>query len=169
MFLHDVVQALSAPSAPVSWAIGDLLSCPQNTLMDTPASLTEVNRARVDYLFDNDMYDLPDDQRPDCHKGGTSYRSVYGRMQWDQPSQTITTGFNTTGRGRYIHPLRRTVITPREAARLQGFPDWFSFAPSSFPVRRNNLAKWIGDAVHPLLGYAAGLAALSATMLERRK
>lgn len=48
------------------------------------------------------------------------------------------------------------------AARIQGFPDWFVFDPEFMPVKRKNLAKWIGDAVHPILGYAAGLAVLAA-------
>jgi hypothetical protein len=77
---------------------------------------------RVDFLFDHDLFDLPDTERPDCHKNGTTYTAVYGRMHWDRPSQTITTGIGTPGQGRYIHSLRRRVITPHEAARLQGFP-----------------------------------------------
>lgn len=160
--LIEMTSELTAPASPVSWAIGDLLDCPPNNLMDTPAALTEINRSRLDYLFDNELYDLPDHQRPDCHKDGHSYRSVYGRMYWDRPAQTITTGFNTAGRGRYIHPLRRRVITPHEAARLQGFPDSYSFMPPTLGVSRSNLAKWIGDAVHPILGYASGLTAMAA-------
>ncbi|NEJ83128.1 hypothetical protein GR268_42370, partial [Rhizobium leguminosarum] len=81
---------------------------------------------------------------------------------WDKPAQTITTGFGTPGQGRYIHPMRRRVITPHEAARIQGFPDWFDFAPPGTDVKRKNLAKWIGDAVHPILGYAVALSALTA-------
>jgi DNA (cytosine-5)-methyltransferase 1 len=98
--------------------------------------------------------------RPDCHKEGTSYGAVYGRMRWDAPAPTLTTGFLTTGRGRFIHPKRPRTITPREAARLQGFPDWFDFIGTEMPARRD-LAKWIGNAVPTVLGYLAGLAALS--------
>lgn len=152
---------LAAPSMPASWAIGDLLDVDTGNLIDTAPTLTPVNVARIDYLFDNELHDLPDDQRPDCHKNGTSYTAVYGRMHWDRPAQTITTGFGTPGQGRYVHPLRRRVITPHEAARLQGFPDWFDFAPSGLTVKRKHLAKWIGDAVHPILGYAVGLSVLS--------
>lgn len=158
--LSDVASTLAAPAMPLSWAIGDLVNRTGHTLMDISPTPTPVNSARIDYLFDNDVYDLPDAQRPDCHKGGTSYTSVYGRMHWDKPAQTITTGFGTPGQGRYVHPQERRVITPREAARIQGFPDWFDFAPKGIALKRKHLAKWIGDAVHPVLGYAVTLAAL---------
>jgi len=88
-------------------------------------------------------------------------------MHWDKPAHTITTGFSTPGRGRYIHPLRKRVITPHEAARIQGFPDWFSFAGAgSGTIPRKNLEKWIGDAVPPIMGYAMGIA-ICAALLDR--
>lgn len=161
-YLVKTAAKLAAPAMPVSWAIGDLLDKQSTRFIDTAPTLTPVNLDRIDYLFDNDLYDLPDDQRPDCHKNGTTYTAVYGRMHWDRPAQTITTGFGTPGQGRYIHSLRRRVITPHEAARIQGFPDWFDFEPPQLPVKRKNLAKWIGDAVHPVLGYAVGLSVLAA-------
>lgn len=163
--LFEAATALSAPATPASWAIADLLDNAPATIFDTPATLSAENRRRIDYLFLNDLHDLPDAERPDCHKNGTSYRAVYGRMHWDRPAQTITTGFNTPGQGRNVHPLRRRVITPHEAARLQGFPDWFNFDPPGLEAKRKHLAKWIGDAVHPVLGYAAGIAALAASLV----
>ena len=135
---------------------------PSTNLIDTTPSLTQANLDRIDYLFENELFDLPDAQRPDCHKNGTSYTSVYGRMHWDRPAQTITTAFGTPGQGRYIHPRQRRLISPHEAARIQGFPDWFQFAPPGFDVKRKHLAKWIGDAVHPILGYSVGIAMLAA-------
>ncbi|WP_287353646.1 DNA cytosine methyltransferase [Mesorhizobium sp.] len=161
-YLVKCTTQLAAPSMPVSWAIGDLIGVQGSDLINSAPAITTVNSDRINYLFDHELYDLPDAQRPDCHKNGTSYTAVYGRMYWDRPAQTITTGFGTPGQGRYVHPIERRLITPREAARIQGFPDWFDFAPSSMSVKRMHLAKWIGDAVHPLLGYAVGLAALSA-------
>ncbi|MES3056624.1 DNA cytosine methyltransferase [Sphingomonas faeni] len=161
-YLASVGKSLAAPPMPLSWAIGDLVDVTSGSLLDTAPTLTPVNLARIDYLFDHDLYNLPDDQRPDCHKNGTTYSAVYGRMHWDRPAQTITTGFGTPGQGRYVHSLKRRVITPREAARIQGFPDWFDFSPGDQVLKRKNLAKWIGDAVHPILGYAAALSALSA-------
>lgn len=153
---------LSNSPNPLSWAISDLLDCDVDDLMNTAPVMTSINAERIDYLFDNDLNNLPDAQRPDCHKNGTSYTAVYGRMYWDRPAQTITTGIGTPGQGRYIHPLRRRLITPHEAARIQGYPDWYEFVIPAVPAKRKNLAKWIGDAVHPMLGYAVGLAAMKA-------
>lgn len=50
---------------------------------------------------------------------------------------------------RPIHPTANRVITPREAARLQGFPDWFQFAPSKWHSFRQ-----IGNSVSPILAEA---------------
>ena len=47
---------------------------------------------------------------------------------------------------RPIHPSEPRVITPREAARLQGFPDWFTFSPSKWHSFRQ-----IGGSVSPLV------------------
>ena len=123
---------------------------------------TEAIRERMDWLFDNDQHDLALAERPDCHQGGTSYGAVYGRMHSDRPAPTITTGFTTPGRGRFVHPTERRTLTAAEAARLQGFPDGYVFRPD--PNRRPTraqLAKWIGDAVTAPLGYAAALSALA--------
>jgi DNA (cytosine-5)-methyltransferase 1 len=51
---------------------------------------------------------------------------------------------------RPIHPTAPRVITPREAARLQGFPDWFQFAPSkwhSFRQIGNSVSPFVAEAV----------------------
>ena len=160
-YLRSVTNALKAPAMPLSWAIGDLLDREPADVLNTPPAVSKVNRDRIEYLFSEGLQDLPDAQGPDCHKNGTSYTSVYGRMFWDGPSQTITTGIGSPGQGRYIHPLRQRLITPHEASRIQGFPDWFDFMPRG-AASRKNLNKWIGDAVHPILAYAAGLAAINA-------
>lgn len=47
---------------------------------------------------------------------------------------------------RPIHPSEDRVITPREAARLQGFPDWFQFDPTKWHSFRQ-----IGNSVSPIL------------------
>ncbi len=142
-------------------AIGDLDGAPSRSYMDDVSMLSAENQMRIEHLFDNDLYDLPNEVRPDCHKNGHTYPAVYGRLDWDKPSQTITTGFMTPGRGRYIHPSQRRVITPREAARIQGFPDSFDFSADGVPPSKKALSKWIGDAVPSWLGYAATLTALT--------
>lgn len=159
--LLDTVRALKQPPASVGWAIDDLLNIQAENLFDTPADITFENMKRIDYLFDSDTFELPNAIRPDCHKDGHTYPSVYGRLRWDEPAGTITSGFLSPGRGRFIHPLSRRCITPHEAARLQGFPDWFRFLLPHDPMpSRKDLSKWIGDAVPPIMGYAVAFSAL---------
>ncbi len=161
--LKVTVDALRRPQRDLRWAIGDLVNKDSLDQWNTGAELSEVNRRRIRYLFDNDEYDLPNDQRPDSHKNGHTYPAIYGRLRWDRPAGTITTGFNTPGRGRYIHPEMKRTITPHEAARIQGFPDIFEFRmiDGATPTR-TSLASMIGDAVPPQIGYMAGITALAA-------
>jgi DNA (cytosine-5)-methyltransferase 1 len=160
--LRSVARSMTRSPTTVRWAIEDLVDATGDELLDSTPALSPENRRRIDYLFDNDLYDLPDHMRPGCHRNGHTYPSVYGRLRWDAPAQTITKGFMSPGRGRFIHPSRRRPLTPREAARLQGFPDWFRFRADHTTVpSKDALAKWIGDAVPPVLGYVSALAALS--------
>jgi DNA (cytosine-5)-methyltransferase 1 len=116
------------PRRSLRWAIEDLLDVSGEAAIDVAATLSSDNQARIAYLFDNDLYDLPDSRRPDCHRlKAHSYKAMYGRLRWDQPAPTITSGFGSPGQGRYIHPLRRRTLTPHEAARIQFFPDFFRF------------------------------------------
>jgi len=159
--VSEAAGTLRRPAMTLREAIGDLVGLRETSFMDETSVLSAENRARIDFLFDNDVYDLPDGERPDCHKNGHTYPSVYGRMFWDRPAQTITTGFLTPGRGRYIHPAERRAITPREAARIQGFPDSYEFSVDGSSPSKKALSKWIGDAVPCCLGYAATLSALT--------
>jgi DNA (cytosine-5)-methyltransferase 1 len=64
------------------------------------------------------------------------------------PTLRAGTGFD---HGRFqavrpLHPTQARVITPREAARLQGFPDWYQFAPSKWHSFRQ-----IGSSVSPIV------------------
>ncbi len=157
----DVVEAQRAEPGGINWLLEDLLDRDAVDFMDETPSLTAVNEARIDLLFTEGLFDLPNHARPDCHKDGTTYGATYGRMKWDAPAPTITTGFGTPGRGRFVHPLRRRVLTPREAARIQGFPDWFDFAVEGAAPTRSQLTTWIGNAVPAPLGRIAALSALT--------
>ena len=138
------------------------LSMSEESLMDSVPKMSEENERRIRWLFDNDAYELADHERPKCHQDGHTYPSVYGRLHWDEPAPTITGGFSTPGRGRFVHPLRQRVLTPHEAARVQGLPDGFDFEPETgSALTRAKLGKWIGDAVPPILGAAAVIAAIT--------
>lgn len=132
----------------VRWAIRDLMNTIRRTPYDTPSEISDENRRRMKLLFQKRLFDLPNRYRPECHRDRDhTYNSMYGRLRWDLPAQTITTGFGSMGQGRYVHPQRPRTLTPHEGARLQTFPDWFQFGES----RRGVLAKAIGNAVPPLL------------------
>lgn len=78
-------------------------------------------------------------------------RSVRLRMDGYCPTLRAGTG---PERGSYqairpIHPSSPRVIAPREAARLQGFPDWFQFHPTKWHAFRQ-----IGNSVSPIVSEA---------------
>ena len=153
-----IVEELKSPICEhvprsVRWAIGDLGDVLQSGLLDTPSKPSDVNQSRIDWLFENDEIDLPNKLRPPCQQSEHSYTAMYGRMVWDEPAQTVTTGFNSTGQGRYVHPSIPRVITPHEAARLQMLPDYVNFSSVHF---RKHLAKLIGNSVPPPLSFEIG-------------
>lgn len=161
--LGSLSTGLYGDRRPIWWAIEDLEHPNPEDHLTSPPILTDENKRRIDYLHDNELWNLPPSERPECHRDGTTYNAVYGRLRKHDPAPTITTGFMTPGRGRYIHPTQRRVINAREAARLQGFPDDYDFRDrTSALAAKAKLAKWIGDAVPMPLGYAATLSALLA-------
>jgi len=87
----------------------------------------------------------------DYHKKNNGFNDVFGRMTWDEPSPTITTGCCNPTKGRFLHPQQNRAITPREAARLQTFPDDFVF--SGGPISN---ARQIGNAFPPLYAEKLG-------------
>jgi DNA (cytosine-5)-methyltransferase 1 len=140
----------------VGWAIGDLEAMEPAAAYDCASTPSDENRVRIDKLFDDDLHDLDNDDRPPCHRDKKhTYRSMYGRLWWDQPAQTVTTGFGSMGQGRYVHPTRRRTITPHEAARLQTIPDYVRLGADE---KRAAWAQMIGNAVPPFLTRALGRA-----------
>ena len=66
-------------------------------------------------------------------------------------ASTITTRFDTPSGGKFTHPYQNRTITPRQAARIQSFPDSFIFYG-----KKTSICKQIGNAVPPLLAKAIG-------------
>lgn len=148
----DVLAALAEPAGEehdLRWAIGDIAELENGIGIDLPPRASATNRARMEWLLTHKKHDLPNEHRPKCHQNENhSYRSMYGRLRWDLPAQTITSGFGSIGQGRYMHPDKARALTPHEAARIQGFPDYFEFMP--LPPR-DSLAMMIANAVPPEL------------------
>jgi len=80
-----------------------------------------------------------------------NYSDAWKKSPWDKPSCTIKENHG----GVNLHPKLPRVLTPRELAALQSFPDDFIFKGSK---------KWqlvqIGNAVPALLGKAIGIAVM---------
>lgn len=85
------------------------------------------------------------------------HSGAYGRLEWDAPAPTITTRFDTPAGGRFIHPEEDRTLTPREAARLQSFPDGFGFCGG-----RTAVCRQIGNAVPPKVAFFLGRVAQKA-------
>lgn len=152
--LSSLAQGPSVDERSLGWAIGDLLDTGADTVFDSPARHSAENQSRIEFLHANDVHELPNRLRPPCHRDKPhTYTGVYGRMHWDRAAPTITTGFGSTGQGRFVHPLRTRTLTPHEAARVQFFPDFFNFGERG----RREYQKLIGNAVPSKLAYAVAL------------
>jgi site-specific DNA-cytosine methylase len=73
--------------------------------------------------------------------------TLYHRLNWAKPSYTITCYFTNVSSGPFVHPVANRALTPREAARLQSFPDRYRFLDKQ-------VQRQIGNAVPPLLAKA---------------
>lgn len=121
--------------------------------------LTDINLDRIRMSKPGGTWrDWPEEIRAACHRkaGGKTFPSVYGRMEWDEPSPTITTQFYGFGNGRFGHPDQDRALTLKEGALLQSFPDNFQFHQEQGKVSFKNIGKLIGNAVPPKLGAAIG-------------
>ena len=78
-----------------------------------------------------------------------NYRDGWKKSPWNEPSCTVKENHGGTN----LHPKLPRVLTPRELARLQSFPDQFIFAGN-----KSKQLVQIGNAVPCLLGKAIGLA-----------
>jgi DNA (cytosine-5)-methyltransferase 1 len=154
--IRDVIAMYrTTHSLSVKWAIGDLQHNVSDSVFEKPARHTNENKTRIRYLYENNIYELPNKLRPLCHRNGRhSYKSMYGRLRAGMPAQTITSGFGSPGQGRFIHPTKRRTLTPHEAARLQFFPDFFDF---SAVQKKASLASMIGNAAPMKLSYVFAL------------
>ncbi|MBK9176940.1 MAG: DNA cytosine methyltransferase [Flavobacteriales bacterium] len=79
-----------------------------------------------------------------------SFKDRYTRQDRKALCSTIVAHLSKDGL-MFIHPTQNRSLTPREAARVQSFPDWFQF-----PFSRTHQFRMIGNAVPPLVSEAVG-------------
>ena len=113
----------------------------------------------MDHPVDPAFNHVPTIHRPDMAKrimetpeGASLYKGysdAWKKCPWNEPSCTVKENHG----GVNLHPKLPRVLTAREMARLQSFPDDFIFEG-----RKNKQLVQIGNAVPPLLGKAIGLA-----------
>lgn len=104
------------------------------------ASSSELMREGVEFEFPYDK---------------TTFKDRYTRQHRNRTCSTIVAHLSKDGL-MFIHPTQNRSLTPREAARVQTFPDWFVF-----PEARTHSFRLIGNAVPPLIGEAVGNAVLN--------
>ena len=117
--------------------------------------LSELNLQRIRAIKEGQgRDDLPSDLLADCHKIDSSvigFRSVYGRMAWDEVAPTITARFDSFTRGKFGHPVQDRSVSLREGALLQTFPIDFEFTGNKVDI-----ARQIGNAVPPIMAEHIG-------------
>lgn len=113
--------------------------------------------------------------RKEENRAGT-YDQNNRRMFWDRPCHTLAASFYAN----FVHPELHRNFTPREGARIQGFPDRYVYKGKPTVVSQKLLARegrhaerhlcqynQIGNAVPPLLGRAV-VSAMLASSVENR-
>ena len=121
-----------------------------------------LNKRRIMFVdMGRGRLSIPDVLQLACHRRYGGHLDVYGRLDWFSLARTITGGFDSFTRGEFAHPFYHRSITPREAARIQGFPDWFTFEGNKASVRRQ-----IGNAVPPPMAFAVAKAIMKAITEE---
>ncbi|KAL5196611.1 hypothetical protein ABZP36_000123 [Zizania latifolia] len=163
-------QLLEHEGEPISWfqkkirgntiALNDHISKEMN----------ELNLIRCQHIPKRpgcDWHDLPDEKvklssgqlvdlipwcLPNTAKRHNQWKGLYGRLDWEGNFPTSVTDPQPMGKvGMCFHPDQDRIITVRECARSQGFPDSYQFVGNIQSKHRQ-----IGNAVPPPLAFALG-------------
>jgi DNA (cytosine-5)-methyltransferase 1 len=94
---------------------------------------------------------LPKNLVLDCHKNYSGHSDVYGRMDFNKPSPTLTCKCTSFSNGRFGHPTQNRSISVREAAALQTFPESYVFYGTITKV-----STYVGNSVPVKLSFELG-------------
>lgn len=130
------------PYATVGEAINDLAGLgPDEAPNHVPLRHTEKVIGRYRLIPEGGMLPPPDEIPAELRR--QNFGSTYKRLHRDRPALTIVPGNNALP----VHPVLDRSLTPREAARIQTFPDDYVFEGD-----RRRQCILVGNAVPPALG-----------------
>lgn len=134
----------------------EYLSCQEKTIANhTRSQHSKVAVERMRKIKSGENYTALNERINSVHSGS------YGRLCWDEQASTITTRFDTPAGGRFIHPEEDRTLTPREAARIQSFPDSFRFYGD-----KRSISRQIGNAVPPKVAFFLAKLALNILAID---
>lgn len=163
----SVRDAIGGRPAPVTLSQSRRTGGPKSHDWHVVRDLQPQTRERLRAAVPGKGWDnVAEELRPDCHQGPyRGFLNVYGRMEWNEPAPTITSGCTTPAKGRFGHPdRRRLTISVREAAALQGFPDSYRFESEKI----DHVCEMIGNAVPPPFAHRLGLAIQTSVLSHRQ-
>ncbi|XP_047086199.1 DNA (cytosine-5)-methyltransferase 1A-like [Lolium rigidum] len=162
--------AIQYGSKPVSWFQKKIRGDTPSLSDHIAKEMNELNLIRCKRIPKRpgcDWHDLPDEKvklskgqlvdlipwcLPNTAKRNNQWKGLYGRLDWEGNFPTSVTDPQPMGKvGMCFHPDQDRIITVRECARSQGFPDGYRFAGNI-----QNKHRQIGNAVPPPLAYALG-------------
>ena len=161
-------QIYRSSSVTLRDAIGDLEDVSDASLDQEPKVETGIKLRRIHALKQGQsMKDLPEDLQHDSFKRRAHRRVMDGtpsekrggapsglkRLVYDEPCLTIT----SAAPGEFVHPERDRMLTIRECARVQTFPDDYTFCGN-----RSKRILQIGNAVPPVFAQLLAEAILDA-------
>ncbi|KAI3695093.1 hypothetical protein L1987_78081 [Smallanthus sonchifolius] len=118
--------------------------CPGADWRDLPAEKVKLSTGQ--------MVDLIPWCLPNTAKRHNQWKGLFGRLDWEGNFPTSITDPQPMGKvGMCFHPDQDRILTVRECARSQGFPDGYKFSGN---IQHKH--KQIGNAVPPPLAYALG-------------
>ncbi|WZZ24905.1 hypothetical protein YC2023_008306 [Brassica napus] len=79
----------------------------------------------------------------------------FARLWWDETVPTVLTVPSCSNQA-FLHPEQDRILTIREAARLQGFPDYFQFC-GTVKQRYCQIGNAVAVSVSRALGYSLGM------------
>ncbi|CAI5497839.1 unnamed protein product [Closterium sp. Naga37s-1] len=175
-------EEMEYSSEPSSWFQRSIRAQQARLLDHTCKRMNELNLKRCQHIPRRpgaDWRDLPDikvrlsDGReadlvpwclPNTMERHNNWKGLFGRLDWAGNFPTSVTDPQPMGKvGMCFHPEQDRIVSVRECARSQGFPDWYRFAGNIQAKHRQ-----IGNAVPPPLALALGLQ-LRKALLETRK